>query len=117
MGRLRNWVNRLERATGGGIVRVPLEDGTTAAVSKDVAFKEMFEHFNAALSAVHRGEARPEPPEVLSVVARAHNRKAAYRALFGDGAPFLLLDEEALLERGELVPRQVSTDEDLSLSR
>jgi hypothetical protein len=114
MGRLRNWVKRLERSSSVGLVRVPLEDGTAATVCRDTAFDEMFNHFNASLHAVHRGEERPEPPEVLSVVARARNRRASYEAIFGpEGAPFLLFDEEGLLQRGELEPRRISPSEKL----
>src|SRR5215216_736987 len=108
MGRLRNLIKKLERSSPVDIVRVTLQDSTTAAVSKGAAFEEMFSYFNSSLSAAHRGEERPEPPEVLGAVANAQDRRAAYKAIFGDGAPFMILDEEALLERGALVPRPIT---------
>jgi hypothetical protein len=50
----------------------------------------------------------PEPPETVKAIARARDRRAALNQLYPRGSfgvfPY---DVEALLERGELVPRSM----------
>ena len=59
-----------------------------------------------SLQADHAREPRLEPPEVLRAVADARDRRTALERVMG-GYPHLPLDQEALVERGQLVPRSL----------
>ena len=70
---------------------------------------ECFLHSMDCLRAQGEGETTfPEPPETVKAIARARDRRAALNQLYPSGSfgvfPY---DVEALLERGELVPRSM----------
>ncbi len=55
MGRIRNWVRRLERATQDDQLSILQKDGTVAQFPADATF-EAFLHEAERLRAIHRGE-------------------------------------------------------------
>ncbi len=68
---------------------------------------ELYRFWCDSLRAEHRGNPRPEPPEVLEKVARAKDRRKALEAVYPPPpvVPWIPVDVEALVERGEFVPR------------
>jgi hypothetical protein len=114
---IRGKLKRLEKALEGTLGSFELADGTTFYFNHQAVVDVMFRWFYASLRAVYEGEARPSPPEFVRAVANAKDRRRAYDVVSPGGAAFMILDEEALIERGEIVPRRISPSEDLSLSK
>jgi hypothetical protein len=70
-------------------------------------------YFSESLHAVYHGSPRPQPPALLEVVAGARDRREAFSHICPRGATLSLpVDLEALIERGEFVPRRLVTSED-----
>ena len=109
----RGKLRRIEKALRGNVGAIELTDGTTFYFDPQAVIEEMFAFFSASLRGVYHGKKRPEPPEVIRAIAKARDRKRAYRTVFPDGAAFMVLDEEALVGRGEIVPRRISPSEKL----
>jgi len=65
---------------------------------------ELFVHAGACARAEYKGDPLPEAPPILRAIAAAKDRR---RALEKAGSDFVrgFYDEEALVERGELVRR------------
>jgi hypothetical protein len=100
---LRDKLGRLEYKLRGNMESFVLEDGTRYYF--DPRGGELFLHLCACLRADHAGRPRPEPPATLQAVCRARDRRSAIAKVATDGlAPYQL---QALLERGELVPRSL----------
>jgi hypothetical protein len=56
----------------------------------------------------------PEPPETIKAIARARDRGAALNQLYPSGSFAVFpYDVEALVERGELVPRSMVVGREL----
>ena len=108
-GRLR----RLENNLQGHVRTIELIDGSTYRFDSDMIIEQMHGYFAASLRAVHAGEERPAVPEVIRAIAKARDRSKAYRTAFPGGAPFMILNEEALVDHGEIVPRRISPSEKL----
>ena len=117
---LRSWVKRMERAARGDLESFVLEDGSRHYY--DPASGERFLHAMECLRVQHLGgEAFPEPPETIKALARARDRAAALEQVCGGTFGTFPYEREALVERGELVPRSMvagrelgEPDEDLS---
>jgi hypothetical protein len=110
MGRFRGWLKRLERAANEGLESFVLEDGSRFYY--DPTSAECFLHSMDCLRAQGEGETTfPEPPETVKAIARARDKGAALHQLYPPRSfgvfPY---DVEALLERGELVPRSMVVD-------
>jgi hypothetical protein len=110
---LKGWLKRLERGSRGDLVSFVLEDGSRHYY--DPASAEIFLHSMDCLRAQGEGKTSfPEPPETVKAVTRARDRRAALKQLYPKGAfgvfPY---EEEALLERGELVPRSLVAGREL----
>ena len=60
------------------------------------------------------GTTFPEPPETVRAITRARDRAAALEQVYGSGS-FVIFpyDTEALVERGELVPRSMVVGREL----
>ncbi len=105
---LRGKLDRLQKAMRGNLEYFELADGGRHWYSPEAAVRELFSHSMDSLTADCRGEPRPGPPPLLVTVARAKDRRAALGALpltkYPWPRPF---DLEALVERGELVPRSL----------
>jgi hypothetical protein len=101
---LRGWVKPLERGARGDLASFALEDGSRYyfhPISGDC-----FLHAMECLHAQGEGKPFPEPPETLKAIARARDRLAALNQLYPNGAALSVFpyEEQALVERGELVP-------------
>ncbi len=103
---LRGWMKRLERGSREDLASFVLEDGSRYYF--DPASGERFLHSMDSLRAQGECEPFPEPPETLKAIARARDRRAALNQLYPSGAfDIFPYEEEALVERGELVPRSL----------
>ena len=98
---------RLEKAMQGKLGNFELREGGSYWFDPSNTYKELFLHAANSLRADYKGEPRPQPPEILTALARAKDRKAALEGLYPKGGcmPFCAYDLEALVERGELVAR------------
>jgi hypothetical protein len=106
MSRIRGWLKRLERDARKDLASFVLEDGSRHYF--DPASGEIFLHSMDCLRAQGDCEPFPEPPETVKAIARARDRRAALNQLYPNGSfgvfPY---EPEALVERGELVPRSL----------
>jgi hypothetical protein len=119
---LRRQIKRLEREARGGLASFLLEDGTRHYYNP--AGAELFLHMCDCLRAQGEGKPFPEPPATIKAIARARNREVAYHQVRGGASMDLFPYElDALIERGEIVPRSLvhghelgegPNDEDLS---
>ena len=100
-------MRRLEKALRGKLGYFELREGSHYWFDPSNTYKELFLHASNSLRADYRGEPRPDPPEILGAIARAKDRKTALEGLYPKGGSMLFsaYDLEALVERGELVPR------------
>jgi hypothetical protein len=97
-GRLKN----LRRRTAPVLDSFEFEDGGRFYYNPTDA--TLFVHAGACARAEYRGDPLPEAPPLLRAIAAAKDRR---RALEEAGSDFALgfYDVEALVDRGELVPR------------
>jgi hypothetical protein len=103
---LRARARRLQLALRGNMDHIELVDGSRHWFDPEDASKVLFRYFTDTLGAVYHETPRPEPPEILKAVASAADRERAFRRAYSQApAPWCPLDVEALVERGELVPR------------
>ena len=100
-------MRRLEKALRGKVGSFELREGGSYWFDSSNTYIELFLHASNSLRADYKGEPRPDPPEILRALVRAKDRKAALERLYPKGGcmPFCAYDLEALVERGELVPR------------
>ena len=103
---LKGCLRRLRKAAQGQLNSFELADGSRCWFHPEEAWVTLFRYWSESLRAVYHQTPRPEPPEILEVVARARDRESAFRQIYAQApAPWCPLDVEALIERGELVPR------------
>jgi hypothetical protein len=111
---LRDRLRRLQEAMRGTMDCIELEGGERFWFEPAEAHKELFLYFADSMRAVYHETPRPEPPEVLKAVAGAKDREGAYRRVYPQGiVPWCPLDVDALLERGEFVPRSLVAGRDV----
>jgi len=112
---LKDKIRKLEKAVGGNRIAFELVDGTRFVFDPAEVGPAMFAYFAASARAVYRGEERPDPPEIIRAMARARDREAAFRQVFPESlAHSPLFDQDALVERGEIVPRPIVPSEILA---
>jgi hypothetical protein len=103
---LRQQLKRLAEGLRGTLESFLLEDGSRHYY--DPTSGERFLHSMDCLRAQGTHEPYPEAPETVKAITRARDRRAAFEQVYGDGdfatCPY---DKEALVERGELVPRSM----------
>jgi hypothetical protein len=99
---MRSWIRRLERHASEDLASFILEDGSRYYYNPISG--ECFLHAMACVRAKHYGGPFPEPPETIKVLTRARDRDVALEQVAGDTFPY---DRQALIERGELVPRSM----------
>jgi len=97
----RDKLRRLEAAVRGHLASFELEDGAHFYYERQSG--ELFLHICDCLRN-HQEAERPERPEIVKALARAKDRRAAYSEVFGTYWDMLPYDEQALVERGEIVP-------------
>jgi hypothetical protein len=108
----RGKLKRLERGAREDLACFVLEDGSRYYYNPTSA--ECFLHSMDCLRAQGDCEPFPEPPETLKAIARARDRGAALNQLYPSGTFGIFPYEvEALIERGELVPRSLVTGREL----
>jgi hypothetical protein len=103
---LRDKLRKLEKTMRGNMGSFELKDGKRYYFEPMQAYKSAFGYWSDSLLADYRREPRPEPPEVLQMVANARDRGDTLNAV-ETGYSFLPVDREALIERGEFVPRSL----------
>ena len=103
---LRDRLRRLEKTMQGNLGYFELQDGSRFYFDPEEKFRDTFKFFTDSLYADYKREPRPEPPDLLKAVARAKDRSEALFRVMGT-ATHLPIDREALLERGEFVPRSL----------
>jgi hypothetical protein len=109
---LRNKLKQLERRAREDLASFVLEDGSRYYF--DPTSGECFLHSMDCLRAQGECEPFPEPPETLRAIARARDRGAALNQLYPSGTFGIFPYEvEALIERGELVPRSLVAGREL----
>jgi O-methyltransferase involved in polyketide biosynthesis len=111
---LRRWIKRLERGASEDLASFVLADGSRYYFNPTSA--EIFLHSMDCLRAQGSaaGEPFPEPPETVKAIARARDRGAALSQLYPNGSFGIFPYEvEALLERGQLVPRSLVAGREL----
>jgi hypothetical protein len=109
---LRSRVKRLERAARGDLASFVLEDGSRYYY--DPQSGECFLHSMDCLRAQGDCEPFPEPPETVKAIVRARDRRAALDQLAPNGSFGVFPYEvEALVGRGELVPRSLVAGREL----
>src|SRR5215216_3578603 len=109
---MRSWIKRLERNASEDLASFILEDGSRYYFNPTSA--EIFLHSMDCLGAQGDCEPFPEPPETLKPIARARDRGAALNQLYPSGTFGIFPYEvEALVERGELVPRSLVVGREL----
>ena len=114
---LRRTVKRLEKIVGGNRESFELHDGTRFFFDPDEVLPQMFAYFAASARAVHRGEERPYAPPIIYAIARARDRESAYLRVFPQspaGSSMNFFDQDALLARGEVVPRPIVPSEPIA---
>jgi hypothetical protein len=97
----RDKLRRLEAAARGHLASFELVDDSRFYYERQSG--EVFLHICECLRNHDKPE-RPEPPEIVKALARARDRQAAYSEVFGTYRDMLPYDEQALVERGEVVP-------------
>jgi hypothetical protein len=103
---LRDKFRRLEKTLRGQLASFELADGQRFYFDPEEAHKATFFYFADSMTADYRREPRPEPPDLLKAVASALDRGEALNRVM-DGYSHLPVDAEALVERGEFVPRSL----------
>jgi len=103
---IRDRLKRLETTIEGNLSSIELADGMRYRHNPGEVWRPMLEHAVAATKADYERKVRPQAPEILRMVCRAKNRRAALYRLYPEWEtrpPFCGFDLRALVERGELV--------------
>ena len=107
---LRDRFRRLEKVTRDKLTHFELQNGRRYYFNPQEAFTTTFRFFSDSITADYKREPRPDPPELLKAVAAAKDRGEALSRVMG-GFSHLPLDREALVERGEFVPRSLVAEQ------
>jgi hypothetical protein len=104
---VRGWLKKMERTARRDLGSFELADGSWHYY--DPASPERFLHSMACLRLQGEGETTfPEPPATLVAITRVKDRRAALDQVYPAGSRDIFpYDTEALVERGELVPRSM----------
>ena len=102
---LKGFIKRLELAARGDVQSFILEDGSKHYYSP--ASPERILHTCDCMRASYSGEPYPEPPATLLALCKARDRAAAFEQVAGGNFGLFPYEVEALIERGELVPREM----------
>ncbi len=99
-------LRRLQKMLRGSLEAIEQRDGSTYYFDPSEAFGQMFDFWAGSVEADYRREPRPDPPACLAAVAKARNRRNALERVM-QGSSFLPIDEDALVEHGEFIPRSL----------
>jgi len=104
---LRDKLRRLERLAREKLDSFVIADGTRYYYDPQEAFKNAFQFFSDSMRADHSGEPRPDPPEIMRAISDARDRADALSRAMSGYSHLLPIDRDALLSRGEFVPRSL----------
>jgi hypothetical protein len=105
---IRARVARLQKAMRGRLDCIELADGGRYCFEPERASIDLFGYWSSSVLSVYYSTPRPEPPEVLKAVAGAADREKAFRQAYAlSPTVWCPVDEDALVERGEFVPRSL----------
>ncbi len=110
---LRDKLRRLERLARGKLDSFVLADGTRFFYAPQEAFAQAFMFFSDSMKADHNGDPRPAPPDILQAISNARDREDALSRALGGFSHLLPVDKDALLSRGEFVPRELVAGREL----
>ncbi len=110
---LRDKLRKLEKNMRGTMGSFELADGTRFFFDRQESFKNVFQFFSDSMTADHRCEPRPDPPHILQAVAGARDRADALSRAMSGYSHLLPIDRDALLSRGEFVPRSLVAGREL----
>jgi hypothetical protein len=96
-------LKRMQQSLRGEVESFPLKDGSRYYF--DPKSGEVFLHWAACTRAHHAEESWPDPPPMIKALARARNREAAVKKVATASFPY---EVDALVERGELLPRDLT---------
>jgi len=97
--------DRLKKLTRSGMQSFRLQDGSRFYY--DPQSPERILHTFDCMRASYSGEPYPEPPATLLALCKARDRAAAFEQVAGGNFGLFPYEVEALIERGELVPREM----------
>lgn len=103
---LKGKLRRLETTMRGQLNHFELRNGRRYYFDPGEAAIARFLFLGQSITADYKREPRPEPPEILKAVAGARDRSEALNRVMG-GYDNLPIEREALVERGEFVPRSL----------
>jgi hypothetical protein len=107
---IRSKLKRLQKAMRGNLAYIELADGSRHWFDSQEVGIEIYLYFSASLRTVYHGKPRPESPAIVRAVAAAKDRRKALAQIPSTHLP---LDAEALVERGEFVPRPLVAGRDV----
>ncbi len=109
----RDKLRRFEQAARGHLESFELEDGSRYWY--DPVSPDRFLHSMECQRAQGDGATTfPKPPETMRALLRAKDRAVALEQVYGSGSfDIFPYDTEALVERGELVPRSMVVGREL----
>jgi hypothetical protein len=110
---LKGKLDKLQKAMRGTMGSFELADGTRFFFDRQESFSHAFQFFSDSMTADHRCEPRPDPPEILKAVAGARDRADALSRAMNGYSHLLPINREALIERGEFVPRSLVAGREL----
>ncbi len=102
---LKGWLKRVESAARGDLESFTLTDGSRHYYSP--SSPERLLHSFDCLRAGYAGEPYPPPPPAIEALTRARDRAAAFQQVAGGNFGLFPYEVEPLIERGELVPREM----------
>ncbi len=79
---LKDRLHNLRKTMRGHLDSFELADGTRYYFEPEKAWIALFRFWSVSLRAAHRGNPRPEPPDVLRAVAGAKDRRRALEAVY-----------------------------------
>ncbi len=104
---LKGKLDRLQKTMQGKLSSFELADGTRYFFDPEESFSHVFQFFSDSMMADSRREPRPEPPEILKAISNARDRGDALSRAMNGYSHLLPIDRDALIERGEFVPRSL----------
>jgi hypothetical protein len=110
---LKAKLGKLQRAMLGKLDSFKLRDGTRFFFDRQEAFAQAFLFFSDSMKADHNGDPRPAPPDILQAIAGARDREDALSRALGGFSHLLPVYKDALVERGEFVPRELVVGREL----
>ena len=92
---------------------IVLKEGSRHRYNRDAVGIQLFIHASECMRADYDGRLRPDVPEVLQMMTRARNRRAAVAQLYPEWStkpPLCAVDLVALVDDGELAAKPFAPD-------